>query len=44
MHVRQEQLEQAVATAAAETDAKLVEEMQQRKEILWTRCWRQGPP
>lgn len=34
MHVQEEQLEHAVATAAAETDAKLVEEMQQREESL----------
>ncbi|KAL3131491.1 hypothetical protein ABBQ38_007797 [Trebouxia sp. C0009 RCD-2024] len=31
---KEEQLEHAVATAAAETDAKLVEEMQQREESL----------
>ena len=31
---QEEQLEQALATAAAETDAKLVEEMQQREESL----------
>ena len=31
---QEEQLEQAVATAAAETDAKLVEEMQVREESL----------
>lgn len=34
MHAQEEQLEQAVATAAAETDAKLVQEMQQREESL----------
>jgi len=32
--VQEEQLEQAVSNAAAETDAKLVQEMQQREEAL----------
>jgi homeobox protein cut-like len=32
--VQEEQLEQAVSNAAAETDAKLVQEMQQREESL----------
>ena len=34
LRVQEEQLQQAVATAAAETDAKLVQEMQQREESL----------
>lgn len=34
LHAQEEQLEQAVATAAAETEAKLVQEMQQREESL----------
>ena len=34
LRVQEEQLEQAVATAAAEIDAKLVQEMQQREESL----------
>ena len=34
VHAQEEQLEQAVATAAAETDAKLVQELQQREESL----------
>ncbi len=32
--MQEEQLEQAVSNAAAETDAKLVQEMQQREESL----------
>ena len=32
--MQEEQLEQAVATAAAETDAKVVQEMQEREESL----------
>lgn len=34
VRVQEEELEQAAVTAAAETDAKLVEEMQQREESL----------
>lgn len=33
LHAQEEQLEQAVATAAAETDAKLVQEEVQQEEV-----------